>query len=414
MSKDTTTQVLHADRRQKVEHNAIHKPIHIASQYSFADVRDLIAVFGNTPGYAYSRQGTPTVTALEQKITLLEEGINTVCFASGMAAISAVFLTLLKAGDHLISSHYIFGNTKSLLSTLEALGIEVTMVDTTDIQTVKAAVKPNTRMIFTETIANPVTQVSDLKAIGAFCEEKGLLYFVDMTMVTPYLLKGKDIKASLIMHSLSKMICGHANALGGSITDTGLFDWSSYPNIQEIYKSYPVKNWGLVQIKKKGLRDMGATLSSDAASRIAIGMETFTLRAQKSNANALALARYMQESPIFADVKYPGLESHVQHGLAKDLFKDNGYGSLIAASLREDIDLFAFLNNLQTIILATHLGDNRTLCLPVAPTIYAEASAEQRALMGISDNLLRISVGIENVADLIEDIEQAYATIMQK
>lgn len=414
MSKDTTTQVLHADRRQKVEHNAIHKPIHIASQYSFADVRDLIAVFGNTPGYAYSRQGTPTVTALEQKITLLEEGINTVCFASGMAAISAVFLTLLKAGDHLISSHYIFGNTKSLLSTLEALGIEVTMVDTTDIQTVKAAVKPNTRMIFTETIANPVTQVSDLKAIGAFCEEKGLLYFVDMTMVTPYLLKGKDIKASLIMHSLSKMICGHANALGGSITDTGLFDWSSYPNIQEIYKSYPVKNWGLVQIKKKGLRDMGATLSSDAASRIAIGMETFTLRAQKSNANALALARYMQESPIFADVKYPGLESHVQHGLAKDLFKDNGYGSLIAASLREDIDLFAFLNNLQTIILATHLGDNRTLCLPVAPTIYAEASAEQRALMGISDNLLRISVGIENVADLIEDIEQAYATVMQK
>ncbi|MCQ9328860.1 cystathionine gamma-synthase family protein [Pelistega suis] len=414
MSKDITTQILHADRQQKVEHNAIHKPIHIAAQYSFADVRDLIAVFGNTPGYAYSRQGTPTVTALEQKITLLEEGINTVCFASGMAAISAVFLTLLKAGDHLISSHYIFGNTKSLLSTLENLGIEITMVDTTDIQAVKAAVKPNTRMLFTETIANPVTQVSDLKAMGDFCEERGLLYFVDMTMVTPYLLKGKDIKASLVMHSLSKTICGHANALGGSITDTGLFDWSHYPNIQDMYKSYPVKNWGFVQVKKKGLRDMGATLSSEAANRIAIGMETFTLRAQKSNDNALALARYMQESPIFADVKYPGLESHAQHGLAKDLFKDVGYGSLIAASLRKDIDLFAFLNSLQTIILATHLGDNRTLCLPVAPTIYAESSAEQRALMGISDNLLRISVGIENVADLIDDIERAYANVMLK
>lgn len=414
MSKDITTQILHADRQQQVEHNAIHKPIHIASQYSFADVRDLIAVFGNTPGYAYSRQGTPTVTALEKKITLLEEGINTVCFASGMAAISAVFLTLLKAGDHLISSHYIFGNTKSLLNTLENLGIEITMVDTTDIQAVKAAVKPNTRMLFTETIANPVTQVSDLKAMGEFCEEKGLLYFVDMTMVTPYLLKGKDIKASLVMHSLSKMICGHANALGGSVTDTGLFDWSHYPNIQDMYKSYPVKNWGLVQIKKKGLRDMGATLSSEAANRIAIGMETFTLRAQKSNDNALALARYMQASPIFADVKYPGLENHAQHGLAKDLFKDRGYGSLIAASLREDIDLFAFLNHLRTIILATHLGDNRTLCLPVAPTIYAESSVEQRALMGIDDNLLRISVGIENVADLIEDIEQAYTKVMQK
>lgn len=412
MEQGITTQILHADRQNKVEHNAIHKPIHIASQYSFADVRDLIAVFGNTPGYAYSRQGTPTVTALEQKITLLEGGVASIGFSSGMAALAAVFLTLLKAGDHLISSHYIFGNTKSLLSTLERLGIEVTMVDTTNIDDVKEAIRPNTRMIFTETIANPVTQVSELKAMGDFCEEKGLLYFVDMTMVTPYLLLGKDIKASLVMHSLSKSLCGHANALGGSITDTGLFDWSRYPNILDMYKtSYPVKNWGIVQVKKKGLRDMGATLSSDAASRIAIGMETFTLRAKQSNDNAMALARYMQNSPIFAEVKYPGLENHAQHTLAKTLFKDKGYGSLIAASLRADIDLIAFLNNLQTIVLATHLGDNRTLCLPVAPTIYAESTAEQRALMGISDNLLRISVGIENVDDLIADIEQAYAKL---
>lgn len=412
MSKGITTQILHADRQQKVEHNAIHKPIHVAAQYSFADVRDLIAVFGSTPGYAYSRQGTPTVSALEQKVTLIEEGHSSVCFASGMAAISAVFLTLLKAGDHLISSHYIFGNTKSLLNTLENLGIEVTMVDTCDIDVVKAAIRPNTRMLFTETIANPVTQVSDLKAMGDLCESLGLLYFVDMTMVTPYLLKGKEVKASLVMHSLSKSLCGHANALGGSITDTGLYDWTRYPNIMEMYKSYPVKNLGIVQIKKKGLRDMGATLSSEAANRIAIGMETFSLRAKQANDNALALARYMQDSPIFAEVKYPGLENHEQHSLAKALFAGKGYGSLIAASLREDIDLFAFLNSLETIILATHLGDNRTLCLPVAPTIYAEATAEQRALMGISDNLLRISVGIENVEDLIADIEQAYAKVM--
>lgn len=410
--QDITTQIVHADRRQTVEHNAIHKPIHVAAQYSFADVRDLIAVFGNTPGYAYSRQGTPTVTALEQKITLLEEGIGSICFASGMAAIAAAMLTLLKAGDHFISSRFIFGNTKSFFSTLEQLGIEMTMVDTTNIEEVKAAVRPNTRLLFTETIGNPVTQVSDLKVMGDLCEEKGLLYFVDMTMVTPYLLKGKDIKASLVMHSLSKSICGHANALGGSITDTGLFDWSRYPNILEVYRSYPAEKQGLVQIKKKGLRDMGATLSSEAANRIAIGMETFSLRVQKTNDNALALARYMQNSPIFAEVKYPGLENHPQHSLAKTLFKGRGYGSLIATSLREDIDLIRFLNNLKTVILATHLGDNRTLCLPVAPTIYAEATAEQRALMGISDNLLRISVGIEAVEDLIADFEQAYQKTM--
>lgn len=408
MRQDISTQIVHADRRQKVEHNAIHKPIHVAAQYSFDDVRDLIAVFGNTPGYAYSRQGTPTVTALEHKITLLEEGVGSICFASGMAAIAAVMLTMLKAGDHFISSHFIFGNTKSLFSTLEQLGIEMTMVDTTNIEEVKAAIRPNTRLLFTETIGNPVTQVSDLRAMGDLCEAKELVYFVDMTMVTPYLLQGKAIKASLVMHSLSKSMCGHANALGGSITDTGLFDWSRYPNICDVYRSYPTEKQGLIQIKKKGLRDIGATLSSEAANRIAVGLETFGLRVQKANNNALALARYMQESPIFAEVKYPGLEHHPQHQLAKTLFNNKGYGSLIATSLREDIDLITFLNNLRTIILATHLGDNRTLCLPVVPTIYAESTAEQRALMGIPDNLLRISVGIESVDDLIADFEQAY------
>ncbi|WP_159990473.1 cystathionine gamma-synthase family protein [Pelistega ratti] len=407
------SQLLHADRRQSVEHNAIHKPLHISAQYSFKDVRDLIAVFGNTPGYAYSRQGTPTVAALENKITLLEEGTGSVCFASGMAAIAAVMLTLLNKGDHFITSRYIFGNTKSLFSTLERFGVEMSVVDTTDIQDVQKNIRPNTRLVFTEAIANPVTQVSDLKAIGDLCEQHKLVYFADMTMATPYLLKGKDIKASLVVHSLSKAICGHATALGGSITNTGLYDWEYYPNIMEIYKAYPTQNRALIQIKKKALRDMGATMTSDTANRIAIGAETLTLRVQKSNENALALARYMQESPIFSEVKYPGLDTHPQHQLAKSLFNGKGYGSLIAASLREDIDLITFLNHLNMIVLATHLGDNRTLCLPVAPTIYAETPPEERAKMGISNNLLRISVGIENIQDLIADIEQAYTKTMQ-
>ena len=144
--KGITTTIVHMDRQKAIEHNAVHKPIHIASQYAFKDVRDLIAVFGNTPGYAYSRQGTPTVSALEQKITALEDGVGSLCFASGMAAIAAVMLTLLKAGDHFIASHYIFGNTKSLFNTLGNLGIEMTVVDTTNIGEVKAAIKSNTRL----------------------------------------------------------------------------------------------------------------------------------------------------------------------------------------------------------------------------------------------------------------------------
>ncbi len=410
MSKDLsiTTKILHADRYSGTEANAVHKPIHISNQYAFERVEGLIGVFQNQPGFSYSRQGTPTSAGLENKITLLEEGVSTVSFASGMAALSAAFTTLLKAGDHLISSRFIFGNTKSLFMTLEGLGIEITLVDTTDIRNVEAALQPNTRMLFTETIANPVTQVSDLKCMGDFCENHNLVYFVDNTMVTPYLLKGKDIKASLVMHSLSKGICGHASALGGSLTNTGLYDWTNYPNIIEAYKTGPSHSWGLLQAKKKGLRDMGATLSADSASRIALGAETLSLRMEKAFGNALKLAQYMQQSPMFSAVKYPGLESHPQHQRAKELFADKGYGALLAVELNPEVDLYSFLNHLKVVILATHLGDNRTLCVPVAPTIYYEMSAELRAEMGISDSLLRISVGIEEVEDIIADFEQAY------
>lgn len=409
-----TTKLLHADRYAGTEANAVHKPIHISSQYAFNQVQDLIGVFQNKPGFSYSRQGTPTAAALENKLTILEEGISTVSFASGMAALTAVFTTLLKAGDHLISSRFIFGNTKSLLTTLENLGVQITLVDTTDIANVQAALQENTRMLFTETIANPVTQVSDLAAMGDFCAQHNLVYFVDNTMVTPYLLKGKDIKASLVMHSLSKSICGHASALGGSVTNTGLYDWTDYPNIHEAYKTGPSHSWGLLQVKKKGLRDMGATLSADSASRIALGAETLSLRMSKAFDNALKLAQYMEQSPIFSAVKYPGLTSHAQHERAKTLFAGKGYGALVAVELNPAVDMFTFLNHLKVVILATHLGDNRTLCLPVASTIYYEMEPEQRAATGISDSLLRISVGIEELDDLIADFEQAYEKALGK
>lgn len=411
---DITTKILHADRYAGTEANAVHKPIHISNQYAFERVEGLIGVFQNQPGFSYSRQGTPTSAALENKITLLEEGVSTIGFASGMAALSAVFTTLLKSGDHLIASRFVFGNTKSLFMTLEGFGIEITLVDTTDIKNVEAALQDNTRMLFTETIANPVTQVSDLKGMGDFCEKHNLVYFVDNTMITPYLLKGKDIKASLVMHSLSKGIGGHASALGGSVTNTGLYNWTDYPNIIEGYKTGPSHSWGLLQIKKKGLRDMGATLAADSASRISLGIETLSLRMEKAFNNALQLAQYMERSPIFSAVKYPGLTAHPQHERAKELFAGKGYGALLAVELNPAVDLFSFLNHLKVVILATHLGDNRTLCLPVAPTIYNEMTPELRAEMGISDSLLRVSVGIEDVEDIIADFEQAYEKSLNK
>lgn len=401
-----TTDILHSDRRLGAEAGAVHKPLHPSAQYAFERVEDLVAIFQGSPGFSYARQGTPTTAALEAKINRMEGGIGTVTFATGMAALSAVFLTLLKKGDHLISSKYIFGNTNSLLGTLANFGVEISLVDATDLAQVQAARRPETRMVFVESLANPGTFVSDLDGIGQWCAQEKLLYVVDNTLSTPWLCTGKSVQAGLVVNSLSKHIGGHANALGGAVTDTGLFDWSSYPNISEVYRKGNPASWGLTQVKKKGLRDMGATLSSDAAHRIAVGSETLALRMGKACDNAMTLAETLSRHPLVARVNYPGLPDHPQHERAKRLFGGR-FGALMAVELDDSVDLFAFMNRLKVFVLATHLGDNRTLVLPVAHTIYYEMGPELRAQMGISDNQLRVSVGTEDVEDLIADFEQA-------
>src|SRR5690606_34897340 len=204
--KQLTTTVLHADRRDHIEHGAIHKPIHVSTEYAYADARELAAVFQGKPGYTYARQGTPTTAALENKITLLEQGKATVTFATGMAALSAIFLTLLRKGDHLISSSYIFGNTNSLLGTLTQSGIDISSADPSDAASVRSARRPATWMVFVETIAHPGTQIADLAHIGLPCREHNLVYVVDNTLTSPYLLKGRDVHAALVMNSVSKYI----------------------------------------------------------------------------------------------------------------------------------------------------------------------------------------------------------------
>lgn len=401
-----TTTILHSDRREGTECGAVHKPLHPSAQYAFEQAEELVAVFQGKAGFSYARQGTPTTAALERKITQMEGGLNSVTFASGMAALAAVFLTLLKSGDHLVSSKYIFGNTNSLLGTLQNMGVAVTLVDATDLEQVKAARRPQTRMVFVESLANPGTHVADLHGIGQWCAQEKLLYVLDNTLATPWLCTGKSVGASLVINSLSKHIGGHGNALGGAVTDTGLFDWAAYPNIADVYRSGNAAGWGLTQIKKKGLRDMGGTLSSDAAHRIAIGAETLALRMRKACDNAMALAQVLSAHPRVARVTYPGLVQHPQHERATELFSGR-YGALMAVELTDDVDLFAFLNRLQVFVLATHLGDNRSLVLPVAHTIYYEMGADLRAQMGIADNQLRVSIGIEDVDDLIGDFQQA-------
>jgi O-acetylhomoserine (thiol)-lyase len=401
-----TTTILHNDRKKPIEHYSLHKPVHTSVAFGYTDARQLASVFqGKEPGFRYGRQGNPTVSALEDKISKMEDGVATLCFATGMAAIGALAQALLRAGDHVVSSSFLFGNTNRLWNTVASQGTEVSFVDATDIANVEAALKPTTRMVFVETIANPRTQIADLARIGELCRARGILYVVDNTMTTPYLFRPKTVGAGLVVNALTKSIGGHGMALGGALTDTGVFDWSTYPNIADNFRRQPPAAQGMAQLRAKGLRDFGASLAPEAAHHIAVGAETLALRMERTCANALALARMLEADERVAAVYYPGLPSHPQHQLASEQFR--AFGSLFSFELKEGIDCFDYLNRLKVGIPASNLGDTRTLVIPVAHTIFFEMGPERRASMGIAESLIRVSVGIEDTADLLADFGNA-------
>ena len=407
-NKGFTTRLVHSDRLLNTcNDGAVHFPTSNSVLFEYKDVNELVDVFqGKKAGHVYSRSSSSSNTALQNILTELDNGAGAVTFSTGMAAISAVMLSLLKQNDHIIVSQYLFGNTRSFFETLQNFGVQISYVDVTDVNNVVEALRPDTRMVFSETIANPVTQVADLAAIGAFCAKNNLLYVVDNTMTPSIVFDAKKVNVSITICSLTKYFSGHGNVLGGAVIDTGLYDWSGYPNISEQYKSADPLQWGLTQIRKKGLRDLGATLSPRSASEISIGLETLSLRLERCSQTALRLATYLYSHKKVKNVYYPGLSEHPQHSLARELF-GNCYGGILSIDLMDEVDGHEFLNQLQTIICATHLGDTRTLALPVASTIYYENGPEQRQLMGINDNMIRFSVGIEDIDDIVADLEQA-------
>lgn len=406
--KGFTTAILHSDRLLQPEFGALHQPVHTSVTWGFEDVNGLVDVFQNKKkGYAYSRQGNPTVTALEHKITQMENGLATVAFSTGMAAITSALLALLKKDDHVIASSFLFGNSRSIMQTLIEIGIQISFVDATDVKNIEKAYNSKTRMVFTETIANPSTQIAQLDKIGDFCSERNLIYIIDNTMTSPYLFKPVQVKASLVINSLTKYIGGHGDALGGSITDTGLYDWNSFSNIATILRETTSPALlGITQIRKRGLRDGGGTLSPEAAHTISVGAETLALRLERTSDNAMKLAHFLSSHALVKKVNYPGLESHPQHQTALKLFK--AYGGLMSFELSDGIDCLAFLNRLKIAVKSSNLGDTRTLAIPVAKTIFHELGAERRKEMGIADSLIRLSVGIEDFEDLLEDFTKAF------
>jgi len=404
--KGFTTRIVHSDRQDGIEHGSLHKPIHANVAYGYEDARDLAAVFqGRQAGYSYGRQINPTVEALERKLSRMENGPQSVCFGTGMAAIGTMLFALLREGDHFVSSSFLFGNTNSLFQTFDTQGVNVSFVDATDPAAVADAVTERTRLVFVETIANPRTQVTALAEIGALCRERGLIYVVDNTMTSPYLFQPKAVGASLVVNALTKYIGGHGNALGGAITEMGTYDWSGFANIYDSYRRGEPWKWGITQIRKKGLRDFGASLAPEAAHSIAVGAETLALRLERQCASTLALARFLDAHSKVKRVYYPGLEDHPQYQRAQNLFRHPG--ALFSFELAADVDIWEFMNRLQVVVKSSNLGDNRTLAIPVAHTIYYEMGPERRASMGIDDSLIRISVGIEEPDDLVADFDQA-------
>ena len=409
--KGFTSKIVHSDRLDGVEHGAMHKSVHDSVAFSFDDAHELAAVFqGVKPGYTYGRQVNPTVGALERKITAMEGGLGSVCFGTGMAAIGTTMFALLRAGDHIVSSAFLFGNTTSLFNSFGRQGLDVSFVDATDVENVANAITAHTKMVFVETIANPRTQIADLQAIGELCRQRGLIYVVDNTMTSPFLFQPREVGASLAVNSLTKYISGHGNVLGGVVTELGNFDWSTFPNIYDDYQSGDGALWGIVQIRKKGLRDFGAALSAQSAHDISKGAETLALRLDRQCSNAQVLAEFLAQQPAsYVDaVYYPGLTRHPQYQRCQTLF--GRCGAILSFELAPERDLWQFLNALQVAIKSTNLGDNRTLVIPVSQSIYHEVGAKVRKEMGIADTLIRVSVGIEDIEDLLEDFGLAFAS----
>ena len=408
-NKGFTTRQVHADRLlNQPEHGAVHTGTTNSVLYAFEDAQGIIDVFqGKKAGHVYSRSSSGSIAALQNILNELEGGAGALCFATGMAAISSTLLSLLKAGDHIIVSQYLFGNTRCFVDTLADLGIQVSFADVTSIEDVQALYQPNTRIVFSETVANPATQVADVQAISQFCREKSLLFIIDNTMTPPPLFDAKAAGASIVISSLTKYVSGHGNVLGGVMVDLGTFDWTTYPNIKPGYQVADKGQWGITQVKKKGLRDMGATLAPGSAHAIATGLETLSLRMQRNSENAMKLATWLDSHPLVEKVYYPGLAEHPQHYTAREMLS-GGYGAILSLDLVDRISPRDFLNALELVICATHLGDNRTLALPVASTIFFENGLEERQKMGISEGMIRLSVGIEDTDDLVADFTQAF------
>lgn len=371
------------------------------------------AVFaGREAGYVYSRIGNPTLVGLERRLAVREDGLGAVACASGMAAISATVLGLAGQGDEIISGNSIFGGTYSLFTNLlKRCGIRTVFVESTDINAYRDAIGERTKLIFVETVGNPKLDVPDIAALANVAKEKNVVFVVDNTVTTPLLLQPKKLGADIVIHSTSKFINGHGNAIGGIIVDCGTFDWSSprYSQLSPFYKRAGNMAF-LAYLRNQICRDLGGCLSPFNAFLMSIGIESPGVRMERHCANAMRVVGFLAEDQRVREVRYPGLSSHPNHAVAQQQFAGR-YGALLTLKLESKAQCFKFINGLKRAQNLANLGDAKTLVIHPASTFCRDLTEEQRQAVGVSDELVRFSIGIEHADDIISDLDNALAQV---
>lgn len=423
MSQNFSTNALHAGHDVKINGGTRAVPLYQSTSYVFNNSDHAANLFALAePGYIYTRINNPTVDILEQRLAALEGGLAAVATASGTSAISTTLLTLLRAGDHIVASNSLYGGTYNLLSvTLPRLGIQTTFVNPNEDGAFAKATQENTRAIFVESLGNPKLDVLDLKKISKQAKDARVPLIVDNTVATPYLLNPIEYGADIVIHSLTKYINGNGTALGGVIIDAGNFDWTNgkFPEFTEpsagyhglVYSEALEAAAFIAKVRIEGLRDLGGAISPFNAWQIIQGLETLSLRVAQHSKNALELATWLQSKDEVEWVNYPGLESSEYHDLAKE-YLPKGQSGIVTFGLKGGYESAKkVVDSANVFSLLANIGDSKSLIIHPASTTHQQLKDEDQLSTGVTKDLIRLSVGLEDISDLTADLEQAFAQI---
>lgn len=414
------TLALHGGQEPDPTTGARAVPIYQTTSFVFKDADHAAGLFAlEQAGNIYTRIMNPTTDVFEKRVALLEGGVGALATSSGQAAETLAILNILRAGDELVSTTSLYGGTFNLFAvTLPKMGIKVRFVDSADPNAYRAAITERTKAVYAETIGNPKMDVVDIEAVAGIAHQAGVPLIVDNTFASPYLCRPFDYGADIVVHSATKYIGGHGTSIGGIIVDSGKFDWTNgkFPELVELDPSYHGVSYTgtfgpaafIVKARVQMLRDLGSALSPFNSFLFIQGLETLSLRMERHSQNAMAVAGFLSEHPKVAWVNYPGLPSHPSHALARKYLRGGMAGAIMGFGIKGGRDAGRkFINNVKLLSLLANVGDAKSLVIHPASTTHQQLTAEQQEQSGVSEDFVRLSVGIEDVRDIIADLEQA-------